>query len=115
MLAYSYADSPVGRLLLAGDGATLQLIGFPSGNRAKRPASDWHRDDGPFEWQAAEQKKIEGVCHTDGQYIRCDQIEPVNTRRVVSKGARPCVRVRNTSSEAASVLISSSLIACHAA
>jgi len=47
--AYSYADSPVGRLLLAGDAATLQLIGFPAGSRAKQPAPGWQRDDGPFD------------------------------------------------------------------
>jgi len=42
-------ESPVGRLLLAGDAAGLKLIGFPGGSRARRPAADWRRDDGGFD------------------------------------------------------------------
>ncbi|MCG8593402.1 MAG: methylated-DNA--[protein]-cysteine S-methyltransferase [Kiloniellales bacterium] len=43
-LAYGHFDSPVGALLLAGDGERLHLIGFPSGSRAKRPLPEWRHD-----------------------------------------------------------------------
>lgn len=44
-LAYGYLDSPVGRLLLAGDGTGLHRIAFPSGKRAGQPPRHWRRDD----------------------------------------------------------------------
>jgi len=43
---YAWCDSPIGRLLLAGDRAGLTLISFPSGSRTQRPAPGWQRDDG---------------------------------------------------------------------
>ena len=46
--SYTYCDSPVGRLLLAGDARGLMLIGFPSGPRPVRPAAGWRRDDAGF-------------------------------------------------------------------
>jgi len=45
---YSYMDSPVGRLLLAGNGRALSLIGFSSGRRARGAQGDWERYDEPF-------------------------------------------------------------------
>jgi len=45
---YSYIDSPVGRLLVAGDGAALHFLSFPSGHKAFEPRPDWHRSDAPF-------------------------------------------------------------------
>jgi len=45
---YSYVDSPVGRLLVAGDGAALHFVSFPSGHKAIGPKPDWHRCDAPF-------------------------------------------------------------------
>ncbi len=48
-LAYGYHDSPVGPLLLAGDGDRLHLIGFPSGSRAERPRETWRRDETLFD------------------------------------------------------------------
>lgn len=47
-LAYSYYDSPIGSLLVAGDGDCLHLISFPSGSRTKQPLQDWRRDDTAF-------------------------------------------------------------------
>lgn len=47
-IAYGCLDSPVGPLLVAGDGERLHLIGFPSGNRAKQASEDWRRDDDLF-------------------------------------------------------------------
>jgi methylated-DNA-[protein]-cysteine S-methyltransferase len=40
---YSYYESPVGSLLLAGDDIALTLISFPSGKAARQPAPDWLR------------------------------------------------------------------------
>jgi methylated-DNA-[protein]-cysteine S-methyltransferase len=45
---YTYLDSPVGRLLLAGDGTALHRIGFPAGKAALKPEPDWLRHNGLF-------------------------------------------------------------------
>lgn len=45
---YSYMDSPIGELLLAGNGDTLQLLGFPEGKMAHRHEDSWQRLDSPF-------------------------------------------------------------------
>lgn len=47
-MIYSYLDSPVGRLLLAGEKGDLKLIAFPSGSRARGAQADWDRHDDPF-------------------------------------------------------------------
>lgn len=45
---YSYFDSPVGSLLLAGDGESLGLISFPAGKAARQPEADWMRRNDAF-------------------------------------------------------------------
>jgi methylated-DNA-[protein]-cysteine S-methyltransferase len=45
---YSYMDSPVGRLLLAGDGRRLNVIGFSTGAGARGADDGWKRWDQPF-------------------------------------------------------------------
>ena len=45
---YVHAASPVGPLLLAGNGEVLQLIGFPRGSRAKSPMPHWRQAREPF-------------------------------------------------------------------
>ncbi|HBX36466.1 MAG TPA: cysteine methyltransferase [Pseudohongiella sp.] len=45
---YSVYESPVGSLLLAGDGSALRLIGFPSGKAARQPQPDWMRRNEAF-------------------------------------------------------------------
>ncbi|MCF3932608.1 methylated-DNA--[protein]-cysteine S-methyltransferase [Acuticoccus sp. M5D2P5] len=47
-LAYTYFESPIGALLLAGETDALQVLGFPSGSRAMEPAPTWIRDDRVF-------------------------------------------------------------------
>ena len=42
--SYSYLESPVGRLLLAGDPRGLRLVRFPGERGAVRPLTDWRRD-----------------------------------------------------------------------
>lgn len=41
-------DSPVGRLLLTGDGESLIHVGFQSGPRPLRPMDGWIADAAPF-------------------------------------------------------------------
>ena len=44
-LAYRYVESPVGRMLIAGDAAAVHLISFAKESAARLKA-DWRRDDG---------------------------------------------------------------------
>lgn len=48
-MQYDYCETPVGRLLLAGDRDTLEIIGFPTGKGACTPATDWSRDSAAFD------------------------------------------------------------------
>jgi methylated-DNA-[protein]-cysteine S-methyltransferase len=41
-LEYTYMESPVGQLLLAGDGEVLHYLSFPSGKMCFKPKPDWH-------------------------------------------------------------------------
>jgi len=45
---YTYVASPLGQLMLAGDGNQLQVIGFPTGSQARGAEPDWERNDAPF-------------------------------------------------------------------
>lgn len=47
-LSYSYLDTPIGRLLLAGDDASLHFLSFPGGHKAFGPDPVWTRSDAPF-------------------------------------------------------------------
>ena len=47
-LVYTRTDSPIGELLLAGDGRTLQLLHMMEGRHPVRIAPDWRRDDAAF-------------------------------------------------------------------
>ena len=44
MLHYSYFDSPLGRILLAGDGAGLRLMHMQQGHTIPQPEPDWQPD-----------------------------------------------------------------------
>ena len=46
--AFTYVESPLGPLLLAGDRESLHLISFPSGKQVRTPDPRWQRDDGLF-------------------------------------------------------------------
>jgi methylated-DNA-[protein]-cysteine S-methyltransferase len=41
---YKYIESPIGNLLLAGDGPGLKLIGFPNGKGKVTPGTNWIND-----------------------------------------------------------------------
>ena len=48
---YTYYENPasrIGKLLLAGNGDSLELLGFPQGNMARRHESGWRKDEAPF-------------------------------------------------------------------
>ena len=47
-MRYIHHDSPLGPLLLAGEGDALALIGLPGGKRPPAPARDWTEDAKPF-------------------------------------------------------------------
>lgn len=45
---FCYHRTPIGLLLLAGDGDALALLGFPEGKMQRRHEADWHKDANPF-------------------------------------------------------------------
>lgn len=45
---YHYTRSPIGKLLLAGDGDCLSLLGFPSGSMSRKHEKKWVEDISPF-------------------------------------------------------------------
>lgn len=45
---YCYLNSPVGELLLSGDGKALCGIGFPEGAMRREPEADWILDEKPL-------------------------------------------------------------------
>lgn len=45
---YSYVDSPIGPLLLAGDGDALTVVGFSQGKKSRGPEPGWERRDSAF-------------------------------------------------------------------
>lgn len=51
---YTYVESPVGPLLLAGDSRRLTRISFTSGRKVWNPPDDWQRADEPFAAAAAQ-------------------------------------------------------------
>jgi methylated-DNA-[protein]-cysteine S-methyltransferase len=47
-VVYARTDSPIGELLLAGDGSTLSLLHMLEGRHPVKLGADWRRDDGAF-------------------------------------------------------------------
>lgn len=45
---YIYMPSPIGELLLAGDGEHIHRVGFPVGEGRVRHNADWRLDEKPF-------------------------------------------------------------------
>lgn len=45
---YTYLATPIGPLLLAGDGERLSKVGFPNGKGHVAPHDTWRRDDAQF-------------------------------------------------------------------
>src|SRR5579864_824895 len=49
MINYTYMESPVGRLLLAGDEDGLRLIGFADGKSQPKPEPEWRYHTEPLQ------------------------------------------------------------------
>jgi methylated-DNA-[protein]-cysteine S-methyltransferase len=49
MMYYCYLDTPIGELLLAGEGDALSMIGFPKGVMRRDPEPDWIYNEQPLE------------------------------------------------------------------
>lgn len=47
-IRYTFMDSPIGHILLAGAGDQISYVGFPSGKGAIIPRANWQADDGAF-------------------------------------------------------------------
>ena len=47
-MIYRYVDSPIGQLLLGGEGRQLHVVGFPEGSQAFRAQADWEQDETSF-------------------------------------------------------------------
>lgn len=47
-LLYSYYDSPVGHLLIAGDEDALHILSFPAGSKTVTPKPEWQPSETPF-------------------------------------------------------------------
>lgn len=45
---YTFVDSPLGRILLVGDGTNLTKLNFQAGERPLEVEADWQQDDTPF-------------------------------------------------------------------
>ncbi|NQV69197.1 MAG: methylated-DNA--[protein]-cysteine S-methyltransferase [Pseudohongiella sp.] len=45
---YEYHATPIGQLLLAGDGEYLSLLGFPGGKMQRRHQTGWKKNSAPF-------------------------------------------------------------------
>ncbi len=46
---YCYEETPIGDLLLSGNGDQLELLGFPGGKMGRRHDADWKKDPSRFE------------------------------------------------------------------
>lgn len=47
-LYYCYLPTPVGDLLIAGDGDAIRVVGFPEGSRRREPEPQWIFSEKPF-------------------------------------------------------------------
>ena len=47
-MKFTYLESPIGTLLLAGRGSALEMLDFPTGKRPQHATTGWTRDDTAF-------------------------------------------------------------------
>ena len=80
---YSFMDSPIGQLTLAGDRDVLKVIGFSSGSKARGADADWERFDEPFrrakkqlvEYFAGDRRDFELVLAPDATPFQASVLE----------------------------------------
>jgi methylated-DNA-[protein]-cysteine S-methyltransferase len=65
-MRYTLMPTPIGELLLAGDGQALTAVSFTDGRKAPQPVpADWVRDDGAFAQAIAQLRAyFAGELHT---------------------------------------------------
>ena len=62
---YTFLNSPLGQILLVGDGTTLTGLNFQAGKRPMKIGVDWHQDDTRFAEAVAQiQAYFSGELHT---------------------------------------------------
>lgn len=74
MVSYTYHESPVGPLLVAGDETGLKVIAFPKGSRKRSPEPEWTEDPAPLaealrqldEYFAGERREFDLVLRPEG-------------------------------------------------
>lgn len=66
-LSYTWLETPVGRLLLAGDAESLHFLSFPGGHKAFAPQPEWHLSDAPFD-----EVKRQLLAYFDGRLLDFD-------------------------------------------
>jgi len=49
MINYQYMDSPIGKLLVAGDEKGLHLVNFPKNGKPSLPETDWTENPKPLQ------------------------------------------------------------------
>ena len=75
-MLYCYMSSPVGELLLAGDAASLHMIGFPQGKGYVARDPDWTEDAARFK---SERQQLEEYFHGQRQVFDLT-LSPSGTR-----------------------------------
>ena len=98
MMYYCYTNTPIGDLLLAGDGAGLSMIGFPRGKMRRDPEPDWIFSEKPFaearrqlgEYFAGERKEFDlplQLSGTDFQVQVLEELQRIPYGETTSYGA----------------------------
>ncbi len=63
---YCYVDSPIGKLLIAGDGDTIRRIDFAKNGKPSRPEADWQESSrGPVAQAARQLREYFAGSRTD--------------------------------------------------
>jgi len=73
-LDYTYYDSPIGALLLAGTENALHVLSFPTGSRTRLPLKNWQENAKPFkkvikqldEYFSGERQEFDLTLHLTG-------------------------------------------------
>lgn len=80
---YSYVESPIGALLVAGENGVLKLVSFPNGRIPQEPEPEWVRNDEEFddvrrelgEYFAGKRETFDIALGPDGTEFQCDVLD----------------------------------------
>jgi len=45
---YTYHNTPIGNIFIAGDGKVIKQMSFPQGSQQRHPWQDWIQTEKPF-------------------------------------------------------------------